>query len=63
MGISDNHHFRVEPTDDGKTRFVQSDELIGGATWLMSGYLAKVYLKGYGDFNRSLKEEVERRIS
>lgn len=61
MGISDNHHFKVEPADESQTRFVQGDELIGGMTWLLGGYLSKVYLQGYQMFNRSLKDEAQRR--
>lgn len=60
-GIRDNHHFRVEPLEDGKTRFVQSDEIMGGITFLMGGRLAKMYVNGYQAFNRGLKAEVERR--
>ncbi len=62
-GIRDNHHFKVEPTADGKTRFVQSDEIMGGLTWLMGGRLAKMYLEGYRAFNRGLKVETERRAN
>ncbi len=60
-GIRDNHHFKVEAAADGKTRFVQSDEIIGGMTFLMGGRLAKLYLEGYQAFNRGLKAEAERR--
>lgn len=60
-GICDNHHFRVEATAEGKTRFVQHDEIMKGATWLLGGYLSKVYAKGYDAFNLSLKQEAERR--
>ncbi len=61
-GIRDNHHFKVEPTADGKTRFIQSDEIMNGLTWLMGGSLSKIYAEGYPAFNRSLKNEVERRF-
>lgn len=60
-GIRDNHHFKVEATSDGKTRFVQSDEIMGGMTFFMGGRLAKMYLDGYQAFNRGLKAEAERR--
>ncbi len=60
-GICDNHHFRVEPVDGGKTRFVQSDEIMKGITWLIGGNLAKTYVEGYQAFNRGLKNEAERR--
>lgn len=63
MGICDNHHFRVEPTEDGKARFVQSDELTKGMTWLLGGYLSRTYLAGYQAFNRALKAEAERRAA
>lgn len=61
-GITDNHHFKVEPLSNGKTRFIQSDELKGGLTWLMGGNLSKMYGKGYQAFNRKLKTEVEQRF-
>lgn len=60
-GIRDNHHFRVEPLEDGTTRFVHSDEIMGGITFLMGGRLAKMYVDGYQAFNRGLKSEAERR--
>ncbi len=62
-GICDNHHFRVERTGNGNTRFVQHDELSGGLTWLAGGYLSKLYLRGYQAFNHSLRDEVNRRLS
>ncbi len=61
-GIKDNHHFVVEPTGDGKTRFIQSDEIMKGITWLVGGNLSKMYANGYQAFNRMLKTEVERRF-
>ena len=61
-GITDNHHFKVEATENGNTKFIQSDELKSGITWLVGGYLSKMYVKGYQAFNRKLKEEVERRF-
>lgn len=60
-GIYDNHHFQVESIGDGKTRFIQSDELRRGITWLMGGNLSKMYADGYQAFNRALKAEVNRR--
>ncbi len=63
MGICDNHHFIVRAIDQNTSRFIQSDELTKGATWLLGGYLSKVYAKGYQAFNRCLKKEVEKRVS
>ncbi len=62
-GIKDNHHFRVEPAGDGKTKFVQSDEIMKGITWLAGSNLSKMYAKGYQAFNQNLKAEVERRFN
>ena len=61
-GIRDNHHFKVEAAENGTTRFIQTDEIMGGLTWLIGGRLAKMYLLGYQAFNRGLKVEVERRF-
>lgn len=62
MGICDNHHFKVEAIDDQTSRFIQNDELTKGATWILGGYLSKVYAKGYQAFNRELKKEAEFRF-
>ncbi len=63
MGIKDRHCFRVEPLDGGKTRFIQSDQALGGLTWLLGKIASKTQLDVYPIFNRSLKKEVERRFS
>lgn len=60
-GVRDNHHFKVQPEENGKTRFIQSDEIMGGITWLMGGRLSKLYADGYSAFNKKLKAEVEGR--
>lgn len=62
MGICDNHHFTIEPIDQITSKFIQTDEINKGATWLLGGYLSKVYKKGYQAFNRQLKKEAERRF-
>lgn len=62
-GIKDNHHFKVEPAENGKTKFIQSDEIMKGITWLMGGNLSKMYADGYQAFNRKLKAEVEKRFT
>ncbi len=61
-GIKDNHHFKVVPIGDGKSLFIQSDEIMKGMTWLLGGNLSKMYADGYQAFNRHLKAEVERRF-
>lgn len=62
MGICDDHHFIVSPVSDTTCRFIQSDEISKGLTWLLGGYLSKLYAKGYQTFNKSLKEEAESRF-
>ena len=63
MGMVDNHTFRVEATEDGKTRFIQTDGCIKGMTWLLGGGVMKFGKENYPLFNRALKAEVERRFS
>lgn len=63
MGICDNHHFIIESIDKNTSKFIQKDELTKGATFLLGGYLSKIYVKGYQDFNRALKQEVEQRFT
>ena len=62
-GIRENHHFAVHPVEAGKTRFVQSDEIMGGLTLLMGWKLSQIYCAGYQAFNEALKREVERRVA
>lgn len=62
MGISDHHIYQVNPTDDGKTRFVQTDHVKGPHGHL--GYhighqLANGMMQSYVEFNRRLKARVE----
>jgi hypothetical protein len=63
MGICDNHHFIIEAIDGNTSKFIQKDELTKGATFLLGGYLSKIYVKGYQDFNRALKKEVEQKFT
>lgn len=61
-GITDRHIYQVNPTDDGKTLFVQSDEVKGPHGHL--GYhighqLASGMMQTYVEFNRRLKARVE----
>ncbi len=63
MKICDNHHFIIEKTNKNTCKFIQKDELTKGATFLLGGYLSKIYVKGYQDFNRALKQEVEQRFN
>ncbi len=63
FGMVDNHQFIVEAIDDNKTRFIQSDELKSGATWLLGGYFSKTYANKYSEFNQSLKTAVEKKYS
>lgn len=62
LGASDNHRFILEDLGNGKTRFIQSDEMIGGMTWMMGGMIMKIGNRLYNAFNMELKQEVERRF-
>ena len=62
MGIKDRHCFRVEAMENGKTRFIQSDQALGGLTWLIGIMAANIQMDVYPMFTRALKAEVERRF-
>lgn len=62
LGMKDNHQYIVEKLANGTTKFIQSDEIRGGVTWLLGDYICRLALKGYPAFNKSLKMEVEKRI-
>lgn len=55
----DNHCFRLEALPDGKTRFIQKDEVTGFATLFIGGMMAKIFRKTYPAFNQALKSRVE----
>lgn len=61
LGISDRHIFQVNPTDDGKTLFVQTDHIKGihGHIGYHIGHqLAIGMMQSYVEFNRRLKARV-----
>jgi hypothetical protein len=62
MGIKDRHCFRVETADGRKTKFIHTDEVIGGMTWLIGKMAINIQMDVYPMFNRSLKAEVEKRF-
>lgn len=62
MGLSDRHIYQVNETEDGKTLFVQTDEVKGSHGHI--GYhighqLANGTMQAYIEFNRRLKGRVE----
>ncbi len=62
MGLSDRHIFHINPTDDGKTLFVQTDHIKGihGHIGYHIGHqLANGMMQSYVQFNRRLKARVE----
>ncbi len=63
MGMTDNHIFLVEAYGDNQTKFIQSDEVKGGMTWLFGGVVSKYHIKHYPLYNKALKKEVERRFN
>lgn len=62
MGMKDYHRFIVEPTNDGKTRFIQSDLVQGRGARLLGKSVINFEEKNYPIFNKSLKAEVEKRF-
>lgn len=61
LGAHDNHKFIVERVNDSTTRFIHSDELIGGMTWLIGDMKMGMLRTLYSRFNNELKEEAEKR--
>ena len=61
LGIKDHHVFLISETEDGKTRFIQTDEVKKGFSFLFGGKIARRMVENYPKFNLSLKEEVEKR--
>ncbi len=59
LGMSDYHTHTLKATSDGKTEFIQTDGLNGGASFLLGKILEKQMQKGYEVFNKELKTLVE----
>ena len=59
LGMKDHHTFRLESLPNGNTRFIQTDGVQGGVSWLMGKMLEKNMAKGYETFNQELRERVE----
>jgi hypothetical protein len=59
LGMSDNHKYILQGLGDGQTKFIQSDECIGGMAWLLGGLASKKMLGKYVIFNREFKARVE----
>jgi hypothetical protein len=61
-GIFDgHHHFRIEPTSDGTTRFKQSEEFSGILIPLLWKMLNSKTRAGFEAMNAALKDRVESR--
>ena len=62
VGMKDHHQFKVESIDSNTTRFIHSDEVKGGLTFLFGFIPFNIIAKHYPIFNLALKKEVERRF-
>lgn len=58
-GLTDRHMFRVEALEDGRTRFVQEDEVRGVLSPVLGWYFLNEMLTSYPSFNEALKLRVE----
>ncbi|MEM6928524.1 MAG: SRPBCC domain-containing protein [Myxococcota bacterium] len=59
-GMVDGHRYRVEALPDGRTRFVQTDEVRGGILAVLTGwFFIREMVETYPAFNLALKERVE----
>jgi len=59
MGMSDYHTHTINELSDGRTEFIQTDGLHGGASFLLGKLIEKQMQKGYEVFNKELKTFVE----
>lgn len=59
MGMKDHHIYRLEELPNGNTRFIQTDGVEGGATFLLGKLTANNMEKMYKKFNQELKDRVE----
>jgi len=59
MGMSDYHTHTLNELSDGRTEFIQTDGLKGGASFLLGRLIEKQMQKGYEVFNKELKTFVE----
>jgi len=59
MGMSDYHTHTLNELSDGRTEFIQTDGLHGGASFLLGKLIEKQMQKGYEVFNQELKTFVE----
>lgn len=55
----DNHSYRVEALPDGKTKFIQKDEIKGFSTLFIGRMMADIMAQSYPEFNQALKKYVE----
>jgi len=59
MGMSDYHTHTLNELSDGRTEFIQTDGLQGGASFLLGKLIENQMQKGYDVFNKELKTFVE----
>lgn len=59
LGMKDYHLHTLEAVSPTQTKFIQTDNFSGGASFLLKGMLHKQLKKAYGIFNQELKNQVE----
>jgi len=59
MGMSDYHSHTLNELSDGRTEFIQTDGLQGGASFLLGKLIEKQMQKGYEVFNQEFKTFIE----
>ena len=59
LGMSDYHTHTLNELSGGRTEFIQTDGLKGGASFLLGRLIEKQMQKGYEVFNKELKTFVE----
>lgn len=55
----DNHRFRVEELPDGRSKFIQQDEIKGFMVLFIGPMMMGIFSRTYPEFNQALKKRVE----
>lgn len=63
MGMKDYHTHTLKGMPNGTTKFIQTDKVSGGISFLLGKVLEKQMKKGYNIFNKELKTYVEAKFN
>lgn len=62
-GMTDYHIYLVDPLPNGRSRFVQTDQVQGWGKYILGGVVARSNMRTYVLFNRALKQRAEAMVA